>query len=176
MPTVVWQSCRLLMSDLFGMSVLHLIDRIPETPLHGEIRAEWTSPLILSPASYCGSCQRGANALGFTHIQFVRDNATAVRHFDLNRCCLNHENLGFFSLSVFPLLIIEYNDVECWIIWFVLIASVTLVVFSALLVWAKWHAPGEKWMVSCHKQSCGCLSGRASFYLPWLTLWRNNST
>lgn len=97
--------------------------------------------------SYCHqlltavSCQRGANALDFTHIQFVRDNATAVRRFDLKRCCLNHENLvGFFSpLSVFPLLIIEYNEVEWWIIWFVLIASVTLVVFSALLVWAKWQ-------------------------------------
>lgn len=72
--------------------------------------------------SYCHqlltvvSCQRGTNALGFTHIQFVRENVTAVRHFDLKRCCLNHENLVSFSflspLSVFSLLIIEYNEVE----------------------------------------------------------------
>lgn len=50
----VRQSYRSLMSDLFGVSVLHSIDRIPEAPLHGEIRTEWTFSLILSPASYCG--------------------------------------------------------------------------------------------------------------------------
>lgn len=89
------------------------------------------------------SCQDGANSLGFAEHSVCQRQCVCCQAFWSEAMLFNSwDSCVFFSFpSVFPVLIIEYNEVEWWIIWFVLMASVTLVVFSALLVWAKWQTP-----------------------------------